>query len=263
MVLSLLALFVALGGTAYATTDGKLVLGRANDATAQTALAAPVAGPALQVSNASGGAAATALELNVAAGHPPLTVNSSSKVTNLNADQLDGIDSSGFYAAGSKVADSQHADTAGSLSCAGCLTGAQLSPGLMKRVHWVGSSGDTASFTIGEMELRVECHADEILLGTINHDPDGQQSVANVFYSSGFDTTDTAYVQAARADFYAVAIRDTHPNVRGGGTWMFVLPAETDSAQFFYRRAADPAFEDPSDHSRFNCSFDAIFTHLS
>ena len=153
IALSLLALFVSLGGTAYATTDGKLVLGRSNDATTQTALAAPVAGPALQVSNASGGAGATALDLNVAAGHPPLTVNSSSKVTNLNADQLDGIDSSGFYAAGSKVTDSQHADTAGALSCTGCITDSQLSPGLMKRVHWVGSFGETASFTIGAMEL--------------------------------------------------------------------------------------------------------------
>jgi len=36
----------------------------------------------------------------------PLKVNSSAKVPNLNADKLDGVDASGFYAAGSTVADS-------------------------------------------------------------------------------------------------------------------------------------------------------------
>ena len=74
-----------------------------------------------------------ALNLVVEAGQPPLKVNSSGKVANLNSDRLDNLDSSAFlqtgqkatdsdnldgkdstefYAAGSKVADSAHADNA-------------------------------------------------------------------------------------------------------------------------------------------------------
>ena len=50
---------------------------------------------ALQVTNSNASnAASTALGLNVAAGHAPFTVNSGVKVANLNADSLDGLDSS-------------------------------------------------------------------------------------------------------------------------------------------------------------------------
>jgi hypothetical protein len=59
-------------------------------------LTAPVAGKGLQVNNTSTGVGATALGLNVASGHAPFTVNSGTKVANLNADKLDGIDSTGF-----------------------------------------------------------------------------------------------------------------------------------------------------------------------
>lgn len=47
-----------------------------------------------------------ALKLVVKDGQPPLAVNSTGKVTNLNADQLDSKSEADFYAAGSKVADS-------------------------------------------------------------------------------------------------------------------------------------------------------------
>ena len=53
-----------------------------------------------------------ALKLIVRDGQPPLAVNSSGKVANLNSDQLDGKSEADFYAAGSKVADSEHADEA-------------------------------------------------------------------------------------------------------------------------------------------------------
>jgi hypothetical protein len=267
LVVALLALFVALSGTAYATTDGKLALGQANTAAAPTSLTAPVAGPALQLRNTSSGAGAAGLDLNVASGHPPLTVNSDTRVANLNADKLDGIDASGFYAAGSKVADSQHSDTAGALSCTGCVTDSQLSPGLMKRVHWIGSFGDTGSFTIGAMELRVECTTDAIVLGTIDRDPNGKSAIANVTYNSYFGSFTSPYGQFAGADGYTTAIREgafgALGSTWGGGTWMFQLPTETDSAQLLFRYAYASGFEDPNDHSRFNCGFDAILTHLS
>ena len=48
----------------------------------------------LRVTNNNTGASATALDLRVAQDKPPMKVNSSQKVNNLNADQLDGNDSS-------------------------------------------------------------------------------------------------------------------------------------------------------------------------
>jgi hypothetical protein len=88
--------FIVLGGMSYAATGGNFILGNPNSASSTTSLTAPVAGKGLQVTNTSTGAGATALGLNVASGHPPFTVNSGTKVTNLNADKLDGMDSSAF-----------------------------------------------------------------------------------------------------------------------------------------------------------------------
>jgi hypothetical protein len=90
------ALFIALGGTTYAATGGNFLLGKPNSASSTTSLTAPVAGKGLQVTNTSTGAGATGLGLSVASGHTPFTVNSGTKVTNLNADKLDGLDSTSF-----------------------------------------------------------------------------------------------------------------------------------------------------------------------
>jgi hypothetical protein len=99
MVVALVALFVALGGTTYAATGGNFILGNPNSASSTTSLSAPISGKkALQLTNTSTGAGATALGLNVASGHPPFTVNSGTKVANLNADKLDGVDSTGLGA---------------------------------------------------------------------------------------------------------------------------------------------------------------------
>jgi hypothetical protein len=97
-VTSLLALFVALGGTTYAATGGNFILGKPNSADKTTSLSAspPFSGKALQLTNTGTGTGATALGLNVASGHPPFTVNSGTKVMNLNADRLDGLDSTAF-----------------------------------------------------------------------------------------------------------------------------------------------------------------------
>lgn len=93
--------FIVLGGMSYAATGGNFVLGKSNTATSASSLSAPIAGKALQVTNTSTGAGATALGLTTASGHAPFTVNSGTKVANLNADKLDGIDSSGFLSSGS------------------------------------------------------------------------------------------------------------------------------------------------------------------
>jgi hypothetical protein len=96
-VMATIAVFMVLGGTTYAATGGNFILGNPNSASSTTSLSAPISGKkALQLTNTSTGTGATALGLNVASGHPPFTVNSGTKVANLNADKLDGIDSTGL-----------------------------------------------------------------------------------------------------------------------------------------------------------------------
>src|SRR4051794_29601472 len=77
------ALTLATITPAFAANGGNFLLGRSNTASAVTSLIKSGAGPALQ--------------LVVPAGQPPLRVNATAgKATNLNADKLDGQDSSAF-----------------------------------------------------------------------------------------------------------------------------------------------------------------------
>jgi hypothetical protein len=110
-----LALVLGVFTTALASIPGDpFRLGQTNGIDAMSTLVGNVAGTMLRVDNNSTGAGATALELQVEAGKPPMKINSGAKVALLNADKLDGKDATAFYAAGSKVADSSHADTADS-----------------------------------------------------------------------------------------------------------------------------------------------------
>src|SRR5262245_55983247 len=67
---------------------------------ATSMLQGSTAGPMLQITNTSADTGATALGLNVTPGKPPFTVNSDAKVTGLDADALDGLDSSDFVQGG-------------------------------------------------------------------------------------------------------------------------------------------------------------------
>jgi len=93
--------FIVLGGTTLAATGGNFILGQSNTASSTTSLSSGVTGPALKLSNTSTATGARALGLNVASGHAPFSVNSATKVANLNADKLDGQDSSSFLLNGS------------------------------------------------------------------------------------------------------------------------------------------------------------------
>jgi len=73
-----IAALVIGGGSAYASTGGTFVLGHKNKATNVTKLI-----------NSQG----TALKLKSKAGTASLAVSSSTKVTNLNSDKIDGLDS--------------------------------------------------------------------------------------------------------------------------------------------------------------------------
>jgi hypothetical protein len=121
----MLALVLGVATTALAGTGvgARFQLGQTNTVNAVTKLVGSVAGPSLQVDNNSADASATALDLQVEAGKAPMKVNSETKVANLNADKLDGKSDTDFYAAGSKVADSSHADFATNAQNASTLGG--------------------------------------------------------------------------------------------------------------------------------------------
>jgi hypothetical protein len=106
MGVSILALLIALGGAGYSATGGTFLLGKINTASNQTRLIAPLGGAAFRVDNLSAVAKATGLAIITDATRPPLVINSSVKVTNLNADKLDGLDSTEFLQ-GPGVADGQ------------------------------------------------------------------------------------------------------------------------------------------------------------
>ncbi len=94
----MLALVFGLATTALGANGQAWILGKNNVVTAITKLAgaAGVNGPMLQLTNNNADANDTALDLRVQAGEAPMRVNSGTKVANLNADKLDGIDSAGF-----------------------------------------------------------------------------------------------------------------------------------------------------------------------
>ena len=92
-----MALILGVATTALAGTGvgARFQLGKLNTVDAVTKLAGSVASPSLQIDNNSTNASATALNLQVEPGKPPLTVDSAAgKATNLDADRLDGRDSS-------------------------------------------------------------------------------------------------------------------------------------------------------------------------
>src|SRR5215216_7386331 len=90
-----IGLVVGVTSVAFGANGGNFILGSLNNtATAITKLTGTVGGgPALQVSNPSTATGSTALDLQVATGKAPMRVNRTTKVTNLNADKLDGQDS--------------------------------------------------------------------------------------------------------------------------------------------------------------------------
>src|SRR5919201_3670485 len=106
LAISLLALFIALGGTTYAATGGNFILGMTNDASSQTALSAPIAAKALQVTNTSTASGAAGIGVTVGTGRPPLVISGGAgKATNLNADRPDGADSNAVLVTTGKAGD--------------------------------------------------------------------------------------------------------------------------------------------------------------
>jgi hypothetical protein len=91
IVISLIALFVAMSGTAVAATGGSFILGKPNTATTVTSL-----------SNTKG----TALSLSSTSTTPPMTVSNSVQVPKLNASELGGHPASAFLGVNGTAANS-------------------------------------------------------------------------------------------------------------------------------------------------------------
>ncbi len=94
----ILALVAGVTSAAFAANGKPFLLGKKNVASAVSTLIKRGPGPAL--------------DLRVKAGQPPLKVNSAKKVARLNADKLDSLDQSAFLRSTGKAADSSHADQA-------------------------------------------------------------------------------------------------------------------------------------------------------
>jgi hypothetical protein len=95
-----MALVVGAASTAWSATGGNFILGKGNAADTVTRLAgaAGVDGPMLKHINKNADPNDTALDLRVQAGEAPMRVNSDTKVADLNADKVDGKDSTEFLA---------------------------------------------------------------------------------------------------------------------------------------------------------------------
>lgn len=98
MALGAVVLLVGGAGVATAATGGSFILGRSNSPTTLTTL-----------TNTTG----TALRLSSPSGKPPLTVNSTGKVPNLNVDLLDGLHATSFYNKTDTVANASSAGSFG------------------------------------------------------------------------------------------------------------------------------------------------------
>lgn len=94
MIVALVGVFLGLGGVGVAATGGNFILGQPNTADKTTALSSNVTtGPTLQLTNTSTKPAA---RFTTSSGVAPFAVDRSTRVANLNADQLDAINSTGF-----------------------------------------------------------------------------------------------------------------------------------------------------------------------
>jgi hypothetical protein len=94
MIVACLSLSIALSGVTYAATGGNFILGQSNSATTQSSLSSNVASaPTLNLVN-TGGRPAARFQAN--GGTAVFTVSNSTKIPNLNADLLDGLDSGNF-----------------------------------------------------------------------------------------------------------------------------------------------------------------------
>jgi hypothetical protein len=130
--IALVALVIAMSGSAYAATGGTFILGHSNKATSTTSL-----------SNSKG----TALALSSGHGKPPLTVNSGVQVPNLNASELGGHHASAFLRTNGTAANSS---ALGGIPAESFLPGNELTMTIR--------TNDDVPFPVGPVSMVFTCN---------------------------------------------------------------------------------------------------------
>lgn len=106
----ILALVFGAASMALGASGQPFILGQNNAADALSRLTGNVNGSAMQVVNNHPDANDSALSLSVQTGEAPMRVNSQTKVANLNADKVDGMDANSFLTTNGKAADAETLD---------------------------------------------------------------------------------------------------------------------------------------------------------
>lgn len=182
---TMLALVVGLTSTAFGANGDFWKLGRGNVATSTTALGGTlgVNGATLKLANKNAGTDDTALRLEVQAGEAPMSVNSNTKVNDLNADQLDGQDSSQFVPAG---------------------TNSFVRNSIYKRESAVAAGTDTGG---GTFALAQACDPGDVLLSGGPANVNSSSAMVESFPSPGTTNSWSARIQKnGLADNFSVVV---------------------------------------------------------
>ncbi len=164
VAIATLALALSLGGVASGATGGNFILGKANSASSETRLTSNAANQTLTVQNTAHKPAARFIG---GVGAQPFAVGSAKKVVSLNADKLDGLDSTGFIKAGPCAPTS---------SCKGSNAGGAI--GVLP-----GGTG-TLALVPGMFSITYNCPSVLSLPGTINF-VNTSSATENVFTDDG------------------------------------------------------------------------------
>lgn len=188
-----IALVVALASSATAAAVSYLALGAISTASTTTTLKSAVNGTVLQITNTNttGGTSARGLKIIVPAGREPISVNATAgKAKNLDADKLDGLDSTQF-ARGTNVttiadrlvlADGESGITLLAFGALGDLTGSCGSGGDSASINWTNS-------TLGSIDVWTNNFGDGHRRGFVS--PAATQYIVATWNTTdGFETGD-------------------------------------------------------------------------
>jgi hypothetical protein len=160
---------------------GVFNLGKANTVDATTTLQGSTNGPQARVVNSSTGADAAGVAIKTDAGRPPLVVNSKTKVTNLDADLLDGLDSTEVQRRVTGTCG--HGTAISSIGATGTVT---CSPSAQVPIHEVIANGDFADFVFGPLlRFQPQCHFGGQNAGFFFTNDAGTDSSLNWMFSQG------------------------------------------------------------------------------